>query len=66
MDYAVHVDIEVVAFEAGGVGGGEVEGEADGGGVGGEVDALFEDVLDYFGIFFGQPSVECWDSHFYC
>lgn len=29
MDDAVHVDVEVVAFEAGGVGAGAVEGGAD-------------------------------------
>lgn len=35
VDDAVHVDVEVVGFEVGGVGQRAVEGEADGGGVGG-------------------------------
>ena len=52
MDNSVHVDVEVIAFETGGVGSGAVEGFADGAGVVGEVDTFFEDVGDDFGIFF--------------
>lgn len=62
VDDAVHVDVEVVGFEVGGVGQRAVEGEADGGGVGGEVDAGFQDVLDDLGVLFGEPSIKCWDS----
>ena len=51
MDDPVHVDVEVVGFEIGGVGEGGVEGEGDGG-VGCEGYAGFEDVGDYFGVFF--------------
>jgi hypothetical protein len=30
------------------------------------VDAGFEDILDYFGVFFGEPAVEGGDSHGFC
>ena len=63
MDDTVHVDVEVVGFEAGRVGFRGVEGHADRAGLGGEVDAFFEDILDDFGVFFGEPTIKGWDSH---
>lgn len=63
MDDAVHVDVEVVGFEVGGVGEGQVEGEGDGSGVGGEVDSGLGYILDDFGVLLGEPAVEGRHSH---
>jgi hypothetical protein len=63
VDDAVHVNVEIVDFETGGVGTGGVEGYADGALTVDEVNAFFEDILDDFGILFGEPAVEGGNSH---
>ncbi len=63
MDNTIHIDVEVVSFETGGVGTSGVEGEADGSRGRGEVDSIFEDILDYLWVLFREPAVEGWDSH---
>ena len=63
MDDAIHVNVEIVDFETGGIGAGGVEGYADGALTIDELDAFFQDILDDFGILFGEPAVEGGNTH---
>lgn len=63
MDDAVHINVEIVTFQARWVGKGAVEGKTDAPRVVGEVDTSFKDVLDNLGVLFGKPAVKGWDSH---
>ena len=63
VDDAIHVNVEIVDFETGGIGTCCVEGYADGALAINELDAFFQDILDDFGILFGEPAVEGGNTH---
>ncbi len=62
LQLTIHVDVEMIAFEAGGIGASGIEGGTSASAF--HINnSFFKNIFDGFGVLFREPSVEGRDSH---